>query len=52
MPLQYLPILYADRLRVMKKHLKVRKPYLLLAIWQQFHSSVAILQAGVVVSWE
>ena len=27
MPLQYLPILYADRLRVMKKHLKVRKLY-------------------------
>ena len=46
MPLQYLPILYADRLRVMKKHLKVRNPYLLV------HSSLAILQAGVVVSWE
>lgn len=27
MPMQYLPVLYTDRLRVMKKDLKVRNSY-------------------------
>ena len=31
MPMQYLPVLYTDRLRVMKKDLKVRNSYALVS---------------------